>query len=372
MRIRVKTILTFAVVIGLIGCSNKSDPETYKIGALLPLTGNVSFLGEYIKSGIDLAVDEINRGGGIRGKKLEVLYEDTKNDPKEGVSIITRLVSTQDIPVFVTAMTGVTNAVIPVADAHKRVVMATTASASGIPDKSPYAFRLFITADLDAVTMARYAATKLGLKKIAIVHVNDEFGKSFADKFTETFTAEDRRIILREAYEKDARDFRGLLLKIKEATPDGIYLLGYNNNLGVLPLQIREAGIDATLLSIGTLGQPNVMKQAGKSMDGAYFTTTQFAADHPATGEARRFVEAFQKKYGKAPNYFSAFSYDSIGLLAQAIEKGGYSPDGIREALVATKGFKGAMGNINIMPNGDAEFRMVVKQIRKSVAIDAP
>lgn len=346
--------------------------KPFKIGVLLPLTGNASAIGEYVKTGIELGVAGINARGGISGKPLEVIYEDTKNDPKEGVSIINRLVSTENIPAVVVAMTGVANAVIPVADANKIVVMATTVSASGITDKSPYAFRLFVTADLDAAAMAKFAGEQIGLKNVAIIHVNDDFGISFARVFRANFASQGRLIAHQEAYEKGSTDFRTILQKVKAADPDGIYLLGYDNNLGLLPQQIREAGISAPLLSIGTLGQPNVMKQAGATLEGAYFTTTEFAADAPGNQEARVFVESFKKTYGKDPNYFSAFSYDAIGLLAATIEKNGVTSNAIKAGLASTSAYKGAMGELAIKANRDADFRMIVKQIRDGKAINVP
>ncbi len=371
MRIKAFFAVMAFLLLGAIGCSKTDEAAVYKIGALLPLTGNASAIGEYVKSGMDLAVEEINNRGGVKGKKIEIVYEDTKNDPKEGVSIFSRLLATHKIPVVVVAMTGVTNAVIPVADGSKTVVFATTASAAGITDRSPYAFRLFITADLDASTMAKFAAERLHLKRIAIVRVNDEFGASFSNIFKTNFVNNERAVIHEEAFEKGATDFRGLALKIRQAKPDGVYLLGYDNNLALLPLQLREVGVTVPLLSIGTLGQPNVVAQAGKALEGAYFTTTEFAADRPVVPEAKQFVEKYQAKYGKSPNYFSAFSYDAVGMLARAIEQGGYKADGIRTSLGAQQGYQGAMGKIDMKPNRDADFRMVVKQFKSGGAVDA-
>lgn len=356
----------------LAGCDREPQTKEYRIGAILPLTGNASTIGEQMKSGMELAVDDLNAAGGIAGKSLRVIFEDSKNDPKEGVSLFNRLTSTEKVPVVVSAMTGVTKAIIPLSATTKTVVMATGASASGITHGSDYAYRLFITADLDATTMAKFAADKLGLSKVAIVHVNDDFGVSFSRIFKSTFEANpSKSVVYEEAFEKGTTDFRSLVTKLKEVSPDGIYLLGYDNNLGILPLQIRQAGIKAPIMSIGTIGQPSVREQAGEALDGAYFTTTDYAADKPTNPEAETFTASYLKKFGKAPTYFSAFSYDAVHVLADAISEGGASPDAIRNSLSSGKLYHGAMGDIHFTSDRDADFRMIVKQIHGGVAQNA-
>ncbi len=371
-------VLVVAVVVLVVfGQRQASDPQhelvesnVITIGAVLPLTGNASVIGEYIKNGIDLAVDDINQGGGIAGKSIEIQFEDSKNDPKTGVSAFNKLLADPSIVANITAMSGVSNAVIPIADARKKVVVATTASVEGLPEQSEYVFRVFVTAGLDAPVMARFAAERLGLKRVAIIHVSDDFGKSFAREFTKAFASGEREIVAQESFSKKDVDFKGIMAKIRAAKPDGVYLLAYGNNLGILPLQMREAGIDATILSIGTLAQPNVIEQAGTAVEGAYFTTTEFSPDDPANEKAARFSQAYLEAYGKKANYFSAFAYDVVGLLGNAISRGGVDADAIKRALLDTRRYKGVMGEINITKTGDAEFNMLVKQIRDGKVVD--
>jgi branched-chain amino acid transport system substrate-binding protein len=359
------------MMLGLTSGDVQAAEKPYKIGALLPLTGNASFIGEYVKNGIELATEEINAGGGINGTKIEMLYEDTKNDPKEGVSIVNKLTSIEKVPVVISAMTGVTNAIIPIADRNNTVVFATTVSASGVTEQSQNVFRLFITADIDASTMAKFAAVSLKLKKIAIIHVNDDFGLSFAKVFTSIFQGKDRKVIFTEGYDKGTSDYRTLLLKLKKASPDAVYLLGYDNNLGIIPKQLRELDITMPILSIGTIAQPNVLLQAGNALNVTYFTTTEFSADNPMNEASKKFIENYRKKYGKAPNYFSAFAYDSVKLIANAIKIKGYSPEGVRSGLLGIKDFKGTTGSITIKSNRDADFKMVVKKIEDGKVTDA-
>jgi len=366
LRVSLVVILSIFLVGSLFlfnGCKKK-EPEVIKIGAILPLTGSASLLGEYVKNGIDIAVEELNSMGGIKGKKIKVVFGDSKNDPKEGVAIFNNLLAIEKLPVVISAMTGVTQAIIPIADKNKVVLFATTVSASGITEKSPWTFRLFVTADIDAKTMANFASDKLKFKRVGILHVNDDFGLSFSKIFTSTFEEKGGKVIFTDGFDKGTTDYRGMLTKVKSNLPDAIYILGYDNHLGLLPKQMHELKINIPILSIGTIAQPNIMAQAGSALDGTYFTATEFSADTPQTPEAKLFIEKYKTKYGKDPNYFSAFAYDVIMITTDAIKNKGYSSDGIREGLLDIKGFRGVTGVILIKSNRDADFKMVVKTIK--------
>jgi len=362
-----KILMAVAVVSGLLlatfSACTKKESNIIKIGAILPLTGPVSNLGQWVKNGMDIAVSEVNASGGLNGKNIQVVYADSKADPKEGLSAFTQMLNTDNPPVYLSAMTGVTNALIPVADKNKRVLFATTVSASGVTEKSSWVRRLFITADIDAKTMAQYAAEKLGLKKVAIILVNDDMGLSFAGVFKTVFEAAGGKVVAEEAFEKGNTDFRSVLAKLKKMAPDGLYIVGYDNNLGVLPQQIREAKIKSTILSIGTLGQPNVLVQAGASLEGAYFTTTEFSAETPRTEQAKHFAESYSAAYKSPANYFSTFAYDSVKIIAETIKTDGSDPEAIRSGLLKVNSYGGVTGNITVKPNGDADFPMVVKKI---------
>lgn len=362
-----KVFMAAAVVGGLFlvtfSACTKKESNIIKIGAILPLSGPVSNLGQWVKNGMDIAVSEVNSSGGISGKNIQIVYADSKADPKEGLSAFTQMLNTDNPPVYISAMTGVTNALIPVVDKNKRVLFATTVSASGMTEKSPWVRRLFITADIDAKTMAQYAAEKLGLKKVAIILVNDDMGLSFAGVFKTVFEAAGGKVVGEEVFEKGNTDFRSTLAKLKKIAPEGLYIVGYDNNLGVLPQQIREAKIKSTILSIGTLGQPNVLAQAGASLEGVYFTTTEFSAEAPRTEQAKRFADSYNAAYKNPANYFSSFAYDSVKIIAETMRSSGSEPEAIRSGILKVNSYGGVTGIITVKPNGDADFPMVVKKI---------
>lgn len=341
------------------------EPEApIRIGAILPLTGPASMLGEFMKNGIDLAVEKINLGGGINNRKIEIVYGDSKNDPKEGVTIFNRFAHIENLPVVITSMSGVTNAIIDLADRNEVVLFATTVSASGITERSDWLFRLFITADIDAKLMAEHAAREMGFRRMGIFYVNDEFGLSFHNIFKSTFEANGGSIVWSESFDRGTIDFRSHLTKLRGVDFDGIYILGYEASLGIIPRQLRELGIEQQIMSIATISQPFVLEQAGEALEGAIFTSTLFNPDSPVSEVAKEFIENHKEVYGKNPSYFTGFAYDTLMILADVLKREGYSSDRIREGLLKVKNFPGVMGNITIKPDGDADFPMVVKIIK--------
>lgn len=340
--------------------------KNYKIGVILPMTGPSAVLGEFNKTGMEIAIEELNARPNAP-KIYSIEYGDSKNDPKEGLLVFQQQASVQNLPVIVTAMSSVTNALAQPAADNNKLLMATMVSSAGITENHPNMFRLFVRADIDAKTMAEYATKNLDLKKAAVLFVQDDFGTSFRDVFKQNFETNGGKVTVEEGFDRAATDFRAVLTKLKSADFDCLYLLGYERTMGLVPKQMRELGLNQPVLSIGTLAQPYVMEQAGNTIDGSYFTSTEFDADNPKSEVAKNFVAKYEAKFGKKPNYFSAFAYDTVRVLARAIEDAGTNGSdakAVAQALRLIKDFPSTIGTITFEPNGDARFPMHVSQIK--------
>lgn len=357
--ILVLVVLAIIIVITTIG----KRPESYKIGVILPLTGSAAYIGENVKMGMELAKKEINNRGGIKGTSLRLLFEDSINDPKTGVSAYRKLLTTKNLNVMCVAMSTVTKSIIPLADRDKMPILATVVSAEGIAGQSPWIFRFFTRADVDAKAMAEYAYQELKLRKVAIIHIQDDFGISYTEVFKRTIELLGGSIPIVENYYYGETDFRTQLTKIKPLQPDGVYVVSYANNMALIPKQMRELGIDATILSVGTISQSFVVQQAPDVIEGAYYTTNAFNTFHPQTNEMKKFVVAFESIYGKKPEYFEVFGYDTIYLIAEAIERKDYFREGIKEGLLSIQAYKGAAGEIFVTEEGEVNFPIIVARV---------
>lgn len=369
-----QTLLATLCLVGvaMVGCDPSTDTEntkqsikTYTIGSILPLTGTAAVLGQFNRHGMELAVADVNQRWQSKHKKLVISYADSQNTAKEGLMAFQKMVSVDKLPVVMSAMSRVTNALIQPAKDNNVLLLATTVSEAGMTNKYDKLFRLFVRADTDATTLANYAAEDLKFKKIDVLYVKDSFGESFRDVFTSAFSAKGGQVGLQEGYEPATTDFTSVLTRIKGSDAEAVYVLGYEKTMGIIPKKMKELGVKKTILSIGTLGQPYVMEQAGNSLEGAYFTTTTFDPDQPANQSAKIFSEKYRKQYQSSPNYFSAFAYDSVQILAKAIESSQkYDAQSVAKALAQTQNYSGVIGEINMEANRDARFPMIIKTIQ--------
>lgn len=362
--------------LGTVSCSKRREtssasmPSPVRVEALLPLTGPSAFLGDFCRNGMQLAVDEVNAKGGVNGGQLQLVFADTKNDPKEGIAAFQKAMIAKPAAVIV-AMSSVASAVAPLADSEKIPLFATMVSSKGATENHPSMFRLFINADVDARLMARFAAEKAGFKSVAIISVNDEMGESFSAVFSETLAASRGKVPIHERFDKAAADFRDVAAKVKSVPSDAIYLLGYDKNLGQLAKTLREQGVTQPFLSIATIAQDPVRAAAGEALNGTFFTSVDFDAESPRTPVAKSFVAAYKQGFGKNPTYFSAFSYDAVLLLAEAIRKKGPGREQVIEGLRGIDSFEGATGTLSFGGTRDARFGMLVKKIVDGAISDA-
>jgi branched-chain amino acid transport system substrate-binding protein len=373
------TIIAFLLVISLLlpACmqqSNQSGAGTIKIGAILPLTGSASENGEFQKQGIEIAVEEINQAGGIKGQKLEIVYGDSKNEAKEGISLFTKFSDVDKLPISICTMSGISA---PLASyvaglpQHNSVLFATVASAPGLAKKNEWIFRSFVTSDVEAAKMADFAFKTANMKKMAILYVNDDYGLGGLNVFKPEFEKLGGKIVFAEPFEKGATDFRTSILKMKAENPEGIYVVGYDKSYATVIKQIGEAQTGAKIFSTVSLSVPSWLELAGSSAEGAYFTASLFG-DNQNDAATAKFIETYKQKYNREPNYVSAVTYSIIKMTASAIESKGYTADGIRQGLSEIKNFNSLVGSITI--DADREGSMPVKIMKieggKVVAVE--
>ena len=167
------------------GCTKKEkEPETIRIGAILPLTGDIAEYGNRIKKGIDLAIEEIENQGGINGKRAKVLYEDSTGFPKGGVSAVQKLISINRVPIIIGAVaSSVTLAIVPQTTESKVVLFSPASSSPKLSGVSPFFFRDWPSDVLEARLLAEFTFNKLGIKKVAILNVNNDYGLGRVNSF---------------------------------------------------------------------------------------------------------------------------------------------------------------------------------------------
>ncbi len=328
------------------------------VGVILPLTGNSAYIGQSIKNGMDIAGADANKN-----LSVQLEYSDTGGEVARVVTAYQSLVNVKKCQSIIAVQEGV-KALIPLAAKDQRVLLATSVPDNGITGKNPWVFRFFVSAESDAGTMAEYAVNQLKKRKAAIIYVNNSTGISYRDSFAQKFSQLGGNIIETQAFNPNDIDFRTQALKIKLAAPDAVYIVGYGKSIANIPIQLREAGVTATFLSMGTISQPEILQAAGEAANGLYYTTAEFATDlNAGTSELKQFVDAYRSRFGTNPVFFEFFGYDSLRLLLLAAERGGTEPEKLRQGLENLANVPLAVGNVSVGKDGNVEFPIVVRKI---------
>lgn len=356
-------IVVFILIAALAGClQTGKNPDVIKIGVLSPLSGPAALYGEMMKKGVDLAIDELNSKGGINGKNISVIYEDDQIDPKQGVAAFQKLITIEKVPAVIGPMgSSVVLAVAPIANQQKVVILSPTASAPDITNAGDYVFRNTPSDVYEGKETAKFAYNSLNLRKIAILYINNDYGVGLKDIFKNNFEQSGGIVTAMESFDPNSNDFRTQLSKIKETAPEAIYMIAYKESIQILK-QITELGLDVKVLSVTPFQDPEVIEKAKGSAEGVIYAFVGYDPESKRK-EVQDFNQAFRNKYGIDPDPSAAASYDAAKLIAFAIEKGGYSGEGIKNALYDIKDFSGVSGITSFDVNGDVvkpvEFRII-------------
>jgi len=350
---RIFVFLSVALILfNSLSCSRQGE-NVVKIGAILPLTGDGARYGEADRNGFELALSE------IEGLNIEILYEDNQGTAKGSVDAFNKLISTYDIPVVTGLMfSSSALAVAPLAERNNVVVFSTTASSPDLTDAGDYFFRNWPSDVYEGGRMAEFTYNELGLRRVAILSVNLDYGVGLTKVFSEQFKKLGGEITAVEYYEQAATDFRTQLTKLWNENIDAIYLPGYYSEIGLILRQAIEIEIETQFLSCVGFDNPKVIEIAGSAANGVIFARPFYNPESDNT-IVKNFVDKFKKRYGSEPGIYAAHAYDALRIIAEAIKKGGNSPEEIIEGLYTIKNFSGVTGETSFDVNGD-----VVKPIQ--------
>lgn len=344
----------------LAGCNSggsSASSDTIKIGVNYELSGAVATYGEQNVQGIEMAIDEINAAGGVKGKKLEEVKYDSKSEPAEATTLATKLMTSDNVSAIIgPATSGSFKATIPVANQNKIPVISGSATADDVTvtggKLQEYAFRTCFSDSYQGGVMAKYASEKLGAKSAIIIgDTSSDYAKGLAENFRNTFTKAGGKIVGQEAYVAGDTDFKAILTRIKGDKFDVIYVPGYYQEVGPLIKQAREQGIEATILGGDGFDSPTLKNLAGaKALNNVMFTS-HYAALDTSNAKLQKFITDFKAKYGTDPSAFNALGYDTAYFVAEALKNASDTKgETVKNAMANVKGFVGVTGSFDMNP----------------------
>jgi len=356
----------------LVACLAAGCSSEVKIGAVISQTGAVAPYGHQVTRGIDLALEQVNAEGGFKGAPIQVIYRDDATNSEKGREAILDLIDNEDVEMVIGAISSqVTLEIAPICEKKRVVLLSPTSSAPQISEAGEYIFRNYPSDILEGTAMADFAK-QMGVRRVAIVALDNEFGAGLTEVFTRRFESKSREVVKTfRIGETGAPSYAEMIAELKEIEPQGIYLVAYVDALAELLKQIHAAGIDCLLMGSGAVTE-QLGELAGEAAENLVYPQPSFDpdSDEPAVAE---FVAAFRAKYNREPDIYAAHGYDALKLLVEAMRKTGFTfPDEIRRGLHGFENYMGAAGRTQFDERGDVVRYPEVFVIRdgKSVTIE--
>ncbi|HXD34750.1 MAG TPA: ABC transporter substrate-binding protein [Pyrinomonadaceae bacterium] len=370
MKLIIGLLLIVLILCGSISCVRRGTNGVDGSGPILvgfygDLTGRTSNFGQSSKNGVLMAVDEINHGGGINGRVVQLLSEDDEGRPEKAATVVTKLIDQDRVIALVGEITsGNTLAAAPKAQTSKVPMISPAATTPAVTGVGDYIFRVCFIDPFQGEVMARFAANTLKAKSAAIMlDFNSPYSRGLTQFFEKSFNELGGQVINKQSYTQGDRDYKGQLTAIRANNPDVIYVPGYYGEVGVIAKQAQQLGIKAPLLGGDGWDAAQLWELGGSSLNGD-FISNHYSVDDPSPA-IQKFVSEYKARFGLAPDALAALSYDAMKVLGEAIKRAGTtSGPELRDAIARTENFKGVTGSITLDQNRNAVKPAVVLKLQ--------
>jgi branched-chain amino acid transport system substrate-binding protein len=333
------TVLICCVCLMGVVLTRASATDGVKVGIVLPLTGKLAKFGEIQKKSFLMAVDEINTAGGVNGKSIDLIIEDTMGKPDVGRSAVEKLISRDKVVIIGGGYSSsVTWASVAVAQQRKVPFLVNTGSADRITEQGwEYIFRLNPPVSEYPGALTSFLAEVGDVKTVAILHENTLFGQSGSKEFVKQCENLGLDVLMKEGYEAGAIDFKPLLVKVKAKKPDLVYMISYIMDASLLMRQAKELNLNPKLFVGGAAGftLPEFQENAGDASEYVY-SATLWTPSVPYAG-AKAYYDKFVAKYNSPTEYHGAEAYAGMYVIADALGRAkSLTPKAVRDALAET------------------------------------
>jgi branched-chain amino acid transport system substrate-binding protein len=340
-----------------------------KIGFYGSLTGNTAVFGNANLNGARLAVEEINAAGGINGRTIELISQDTQSRDDQTSTAVRRLIESDKVVVLVGEVASTLSLAGGRIAQQSNVPMVSPASTNvRVTPTGDMIFRVCFIDPFQGYAVAKFARENLGLSRAAILFDQEQdYSTGLRDAFRTAFTEMGGEIVAVEAYTSDTKDYGPQITSLRATNAEMVFVPGYYNQIGDFMVQARQRGLDVPILGGDGWESPTLVEIAGQAIEGSYYSN-HFAPDNPDE-KVQGFLGRFKAKYNQDAEAMAALGYDAILVVADALKRvmddeKPLSSRNIAEALSKTSEFPGITGSITIDEDRNASKAATILQIK--------
>lgn len=356
-----RLMLVASVIFG--GLVSAASADSIKIGFNTPLTGFAAADGKSALHGAELAVEQINNSGGVNGSKLELVVYDDQASPKEAAPLAVKMTTQDNVIAGVSgSYSGSTRAAATIFAESKVPYISAYAIHPDITRAGDYVFRTSFMGEVQGRAGAKLIGETLGKKRVAMVTINNDFGKSLAAGFREQAGNFGIDIISEYEYSIKDREFGPIISKVKADNPDAIYASGYFFTAGPMVSQMRAAGLSQPVIGQEGYDSQKFIEIAGAASEGVMITTSLDRDSGEA--ETKDFIRGFAAKAGYPADMVAASGHTAILVLADALTRsGGQGGAALRDAIAGTN-LKASTGQISFNALGEVKKDVQVQIVK--------
>jgi len=338
--------------------------QEIKLGFTPPITGASAAEGALQIKAIDLALKQINAAGGVNGKKINLIKVDNQSTNPGALTALQKAVEQEKVLALVGSVKS--TQILAMSDAVKNYgvpMMIGGTNATLTKQGNPWLFRVRPDDSIAAAAMVKYIKEETQFTKVGLLHDSDAFGTGGADLVEQGAKAVGLTIVRREKYTTKEKDFTAQLLSLKNAGAQIMVLYGTNpEDVAVIQRQYRQLGSPFKYIGSPSSQMKDALNLSREAAEGI-IAIADFVPGQSDVN--RKYADDYKKEYNEVYDSTSAWTYDGLNILVAAIKKGGEDRAKIREAILATQGYKGVLGTFSFTPNGDGLSEVSVVQIEK-------
>lgn len=343
-------VLMLAVMVGCGGgdkqAADKSKEDVVKFGFLGALTGPVSNYGIPGKKGMEMAIDELNKKGGILGKRVVGIYEDNKGESSEIANIAQKYIARDKVNAMIgDPCTGLTKVAAEIAQKNNVVIFSAGATGTGVVEYGDCVFRNTLLDQFAVPAVVDWMINSKGWKNFAIItSLNNGYSTALTPVFKKAINEKGGKIIIEESINDGDTDFSAQITKIKKAKPDVLVFTGYYQEAALIMREAQKQGLNITMVGGDGLYGQDLAKLGGSAVEEKVIFYCGFSSDQPSP-ETAKFIKDYRARYNEDPDMFAAQYYDAVMIIAKAMnEAKSTDPAVFKKTLAKTKNYPGVSG----------------------------